>query len=186
MLCRSSLPAGPRCRRRDLGPRSNPAERILFVRNHLLPRLRALSMSLERTKRFGTDNTAIVTEAIEAAALKCGLVSKREVRVGRLWTENGPPRRGRVDLVVATENWTPFWRRVVYAIELDRQNKAWSVEKLRNLRRLRGWIPIWVRWNGRLGRNLPDDICVIDMCQSEIVVHVPKQPMPKRRPWRLR
>jgi hypothetical protein len=148
----------------------------MFVRDTLLSALRELSPKLRRVEAPAIANTAQIISVIEAAARSAGVRTEREVDAGIARVgSSGAERRGQVDLVAWTE-------KAVYALEVDRSNKRWSLTKLQHLQRTRGWIPIWIRWRNRIAGELPRDVCVIDMCHWELKVYSLPTEEPNKMP----
>ena len=141
------------------GPETN------FIHGFLLPQLQTLSPQLKRVEDPAVVNTERITAAIERAATQAGARSEREVYAGRLPPRQGRRKQpGRLDCMVRERDGT------TYAIEIDRENKLWSVDKLRHVADSVGWIPVWVRWREQIKVELPRDVLVIDMCHWEVQV----------------
>ncbi|WP_162958357.1 hypothetical protein [Nocardia yunnanensis] len=78
---------------------------------------------------------------------------ERRVSNGRLY-------RGRID-VLCTRRW---WRPAV-AVEIDRANKRWSLEKL-IAEADAGHVALWVRWRGDSIIEVPPTVGLVDIRAS--------------------
>ena len=58
----------------------------------------------------------------------------------------------------------------MFAIEIDRANKLWSLDKLSYCGRRFNAIPIWIRWSGRVDCPVPRDIVVVDLTGHSLAV----------------
>lgn len=101
--------------------------------------------------------TSAITKAIVRACKELGARVDTEVDCGKFenprWKRKS--RSGRVDIVASFQDGSSL------AIEIDRGNKRFSVEKLESMRQ-RGVATLWVRWGGtvrRISREIP--VCVV-------------------------
>ncbi|MGW5441414.1 hypothetical protein [Nocardia asteroides] len=72
-------------------------------------------------------------------------------------TINGRVYSGRVDVVCERSWWRP-----PIAIEIDRANKSWSVDKL-VAEAEAGHVALWVRWRGETVIDLPPTVGLVDI-----------------------
>jgi hypothetical protein len=68
---------------------------------------------------------------------------------------------GRIDWVIKSKDRSVHW-----AIEIDRANKRWSLEKLLRAHLL-GMTPIWIRWRAPISIEIPGYVTVIDLCKRK-------------------
>jgi len=73
-------------------------------------------------------------------------------------------RKGIVDVFIRTKD------NRVFAIEIDRANKRWSLDKLLHCSRRYNAVPIWIRWRGSITRNLPASVVVADIAERFVTV----------------
>jgi hypothetical protein len=71
---------------------------------------------------------------------------------------------GRLDLLAHAPNGRSL------AIEIDRDNKAWSVRKLARCAEEFWTDALWVRWRGSVTHDVPDTVCLIDMTRARVRV----------------
>ncbi|GAB4546294.1 MAG: hypothetical protein Tsb0013_05000 [Phycisphaerales bacterium] len=50
------------------------------------------------------------------------------------------------------------------AVEIDRADKQWSVRKLARCAEEFWTDALWIRWRGRVRIEVPETVCLIDMC----------------------
>ena len=99
--------------------------------------LKTIDLSVcERGNR--NKGTEIITSYIRNFAFENGFEYEEEVFLGLTRKTNG--YKGLVDITIKR----PDGAR--YAIEIDRGNKRWSLEKLLHAY-TKGYVPIWVRWS---------------------------------------
>ena len=102
--------------------------------------------------------TEFITLSIESFARSRGLACEREVFLGLNRKTGG--RKGLVDVVIKKPEGNG------YAIEIDRGNKKWSLEKLLHAHSI-GYVPIWVRWCTKVNIQIPDVINLIDLTDKQ-------------------
>lgn len=134
---------------------------------HLQNTLANLSPYLKRSGKVGKEMTSLITNAIADTLREHGWVVEAEVEIplqrsGQRENGEGYNYNGRVDLV-ATH---PDGQKI--AIEIDRTNKQWSTQKLQYCHQEFQMLPIWVRWRGKLMKNIPECIVVFDMTKPKM------------------
>ena len=95
---------------------------------------------------------------------------------------------GRLDLLAHAPNGRSL------AIEIDRDNKAWSVCKLARCAEEFWTDALWVRWRGSVTHDVPDAVCVIDMTYARVRVRnadaistpIERRPQPALEPLFVR
>jgi hypothetical protein len=102
--------------------------------------------------------TEFITSSIESFARGRGWGCEREVFLGLNRKTSG--RKGLVDIVIKSPE------RILYAIEIDRSNKKWSLEKLLHAHSI-GYVPIWVRWCAKINIQIPAVINLIDLTDKQ-------------------
>jgi hypothetical protein len=102
--------------------------------------------------------TEFITSSIESFARGQGFMYEREVFLGLNRKTSG--HKGLVDIVIKKPEGTG------YAIEIDRGNKKWSLEKLLHAHS-KGYVPIWVRWCTKINIRIPAVINLIDLTNKQ-------------------
>jgi len=102
--------------------------------------------------------TEFITSSIESFARNQGLTYEREVFLGLNRKTSG--HKGLVDIVIKNPEG------IGYAVEIDRSNKKWSLEKLLHAHSI-GYVPIWVRWCAKINVQIPDVINLIDLTDKQ-------------------
>ena len=135
--------------------------------NHLFAMFYALKRRLELlpSSCTSTEKTRALTEEIqrfcdhECASFTC------EVPIQPIeYRNSGRLRRGIVDAFIRTTDGR------VFAIEVDRANKMWSLDKLSYCSRRFNAVPIWIRWSGALDCTIPPDIVVADLTGRSLAI----------------
>jgi len=135
--------------------------------NHLFAMFYALKRRLELMPPScpSTEKTRILTEEIqrfcdhECVGFMC------EVPIEPLeYRSSGKLRRGIVDVFIRTTDGK------VFAIEIDRGNKTWSLDKLGHCRIRYNAVPIWIRWSGTVDCEIPADIVVADLTGRSLLI----------------
>jgi hypothetical protein len=131
--------------------------------NLLLLELADLREAGMKAKTPSITMTEQLTKACEEHFLRLGCTTVREYHIEAIYRPKSEsrtpfPRLGRIDLVVSSIDGYKL------AIEIDRGNKKWSVEKLK---RFQGNGPnrfgLWVRWGGRFKNVSVSEIILMDL-----------------------
>jgi hypothetical protein len=102
--------------------------------------------------------TSAITEELYRWCEREHSALSTEAKIGRIaYKSSGKMRNARVDAFVRTE------MGALYAIEVDRTNKTWSVDKLLHCFSQYEAIPVWIRWRGEIVGHLPESIYVVDI-----------------------
>lgn len=104
------------------------------------------------TKEIQTHFETLNFQVVLELKFEAIYTSKRRIPVTRI---------GKIDLVIfANQEWQ-------IAIEIDRANKKWSVEKLRQYKSsFPNTMCIWIRWKGRIRNVDTSDIILVDLLSS--------------------
>jgi len=106
---------------------------------------------------FRTDITELITDEIISWASMNNWGSEREFEIYLIKNKNNQLSRGKIDLVldgnvsVSENNILPL------AIEIDRGDKNWSIEKLQHCQNL-GFNCLWIRWGKKIKIDVPEGI----------------------------
>jgi len=102
--------------------------------------------------------TSAITEELYRWCEREHSALSTEAKIGRIaYKSSGKMRNARVDAFVRTEVGA------LYAIEVDRTNKTWSVDKLLHCFSQYEAIPVWIRWRGEIVGHLPESIYAVDI-----------------------
>lgn len=109
-----------------------------------------------------------------SASLGTSALNQMILRFSSLWQLRAEPeykhksyvrkdgRQGRIDWLLQSRD-----PQVSYALEIDRHNKRWSLEKLVRSEAL-GYLPVWIRWRSPVLCPVPDSVFLIDLSVSRV------------------
>lgn len=103
------------------------------------------------------DATALVTDAVACTLCEHGWRIKREV-----WVRHDRRTRGRLDLLCQHDSGRSL------AVEIDRDDKRWSIDKLARCAEHLWTDALWIRWRGGVTLRVPESVCVIDMTRARV------------------
>lgn len=152
----------------------NPEEVLLNCNfNELILSLKLLRDKLISAETPSVQITKKLTTAVSRHFFLLGYNVISEVDIEAVYNSKkhgSYQRTGRLDLLIIAKN---KWQ---LAIEIDRGNKKWSAEKLKQLQLTRAnTFGIWIRWKGQIRNVDTSEIILVDLTNEIYRVFMPNK-----------